>query len=754
MGRHKEMDHLHVLKSNVEKKTKIMKYFQCHLCQKEFQTKGGLAAHIRVHTGEKLYSCDICGESFAYGERLERHKTTHTDEKPFQCSICSKNCATKETLRDHVMTHTGEKRFFCAVCGKGFIKKADLNKHQPVHLDIKERPFKCSKCPMGYNDKRLLKQHLMRHKDEKPHQCDVCGEAFFRADGLRKHRMKHTGEKPHHCSVCQKSFRFKNVLLRHIQTHTSEKPFQCDICGLKLKCKNSVKIHKRTHNNIKQFKCTLCTDAFRTKEGLATHIMKHRGKKTFKCNICGKGFFTNYLFKRHLIRHKDASTPDASKPYVCKRCRDYFATDEELKKHFISEHYGDRLYQCKQCNSAFATTANYRRHIKLHIGRKPYECNVCRKRFPERYKLENHVVRHTGFEDIVKQQMETLKMERQKFKSHEDDRSYQCTVCGKRFKKMPFLMKHTKYHSEERPYRCIPCGKGFVEKYHLKRHMKVQHCLEEDMFEELIIKKQFVRIVTDSSDQQSKDDEMIYDNIEKADDEISFDYRGTKMSNKGAYNLEKTLVWCDQNSHFGHQFPVDISDATIDMVPLKEQGARTILFERDVQYVVGKKNKKSNKIVSVRGREGFFSKNNTADMYEQIHCKSENQSLTTDNEDIIGQEIVLESDIEENIGCNDGETPMSSGGDVNNCKSSKKCNAEQFRCIACGQTFSNPDNLMEHAVKDMQNALLTCNVCGIVCISANALEDHKLTHTDQMIQSGSNQIDQTLSGSCYLSMFT
>ena len=163
-------------------------------------------------------------------------------------------------------------------------------------------------------------------------------------------------------------------------------------------------------------------------------------KKPFKCHICGKGYYTKLLCKIHSTRrHIDTAAPDASKPYVCKRCKNYFTTDEELKGHLLAGHCDSDKgqYQCKQCDSVFASIFNYRRHLKLHTGRKPYECNVCRKRFIERYKLKNHLIRHKGYEDIVSQQIETLQIEKEQAEGH--DGQYHCTVCGKRFEKNGFF---------------------------------------------------------------------------------------------------------------------------------------------------------------------------------------------------------------------------------------------------------------------------------------------------------------------------
>ena len=95
--------------------------------------------------------------------------------------------------------------------------------------------------------------------------------------------------------------------------------------------------------------------------------------------------------------------------------------------------------------------------------------------------------------------------------------------------------------------------------------------------------------------------------------------------NRGNYNGENTHVLNDQSQHFGgQQFPAGISDGTVNVVRLQGQGTSTVLFEHDAQYFVGK---------SIKNHK-IDSKNNSADVYEQIRYKNENQ-------DTVEQEIVF-----------------------------------------------------------------------------------------------------------------
>mmetsp|Transcript_12514 Transcript_12514/g.38215 ORF Transcript_12514/g.38215 Transcript_12514/m.38215 type:complete len:137 (-) Transcript_12514:293-703(-) len=49
-------------------------------CDRVFQRKWNLKAHMRIHTGDKPYTCDEpgCGKKFKWSSSLQYHKRTHT----------------------------------------------------------------------------------------------------------------------------------------------------------------------------------------------------------------------------------------------------------------------------------------------------------------------------------------------------------------------------------------------------------------------------------------------------------------------------------------------------------------------------------------------------------------------------------------------------------------------------------------------------------------------------------------------------
>lgn len=53
------------------------KVHSCSQCSKTFFGKSELAAHMRVHTGDKPYVCEICNRAFTQKGNLKTHQKTH-----------------------------------------------------------------------------------------------------------------------------------------------------------------------------------------------------------------------------------------------------------------------------------------------------------------------------------------------------------------------------------------------------------------------------------------------------------------------------------------------------------------------------------------------------------------------------------------------------------------------------------------------------------------------------------------------------
>lgn len=116
--------------------------FKCKLCDKAYNSHGGLKSHILTHTGRLPYTCSYCNKAFRNSHQLKIHVRSHTGQKPLVCEFCQKGFAHRETLLTHLSMHTGIKRFLCQSCGDRFSCISNLKAHR------RSRPDTCAQLPI------------------------------------------------------------------------------------------------------------------------------------------------------------------------------------------------------------------------------------------------------------------------------------------------------------------------------------------------------------------------------------------------------------------------------------------------------------------------------------------------------------------------------------------------------------------------------------------------------------------------------
>ncbi|KAG4069733.1 hypothetical protein HA402_008571 [Bradysia odoriphaga] len=143
------------------------------------------------------------------------------ESKTFPCTECDKQFNHKGHLEEHFRIHTREKPFTCKDCGFAFSQKGHLTAHQRTHSG--ERPFECLICNVAFSQKSNLTHHMLIHKNERPFTCEICNRSFRRRDRLTHHHRTH-GEKPHKCAICLKTFRQRSHLVSHLKKIHDELP--------------------------------------------------------------------------------------------------------------------------------------------------------------------------------------------------------------------------------------------------------------------------------------------------------------------------------------------------------------------------------------------------------------------------------------------------------------------------------------------------------------------------------------------------
>lgn len=189
-------DSLSALKQHVfQKNSCTISQLTCKICDKVFENRRRMVAHMKVHEEKAKFICDQCGKMYTNQFNLENHKSSQHGEyleeyqNVYKCRLCNAKFNNRTDLYSHMKTHTKEhQQLLCDTCGKCFTNSNNLKSHMRIHQDI--RPHACALCPKRFRTRLLWKQHLHVHTGIKEFNCTVCSQSFAKQDSLRIHLRK------------------------------------------------------------------------------------------------------------------------------------------------------------------------------------------------------------------------------------------------------------------------------------------------------------------------------------------------------------------------------------------------------------------------------------------------------------------------------------------------------------------------------------------------------------------------------------
>ncbi|XP_021168972.2 zinc finger protein 436 isoform X2 [Fundulus heteroclitus] len=183
----------------------------------------------------------------------------------FACGVCGKRLKSEALLAAHARVHAGDKPHRCGVCLRGFQRAACLKHHQlQAHLraDGGQPPhaaalsaFPCHVCGKVFRFRSLLASHALIHSDVRPFSCDFCSRSFRRLGHLKRHRQVVHADgarlpQTYVCHICGKDKKCRSQLARHVIIHTGERPFTCDLCPARFNRRGNLQQHQRRMHGV------------------------------------------------------------------------------------------------------------------------------------------------------------------------------------------------------------------------------------------------------------------------------------------------------------------------------------------------------------------------------------------------------------------------------------------------------------------------------------------------------------------------
>ena len=237
----------------------------------------------------------------------EVESISSTTSSPSCCPepSCNYTTTSLSSLQAHAIMHQRKAilqaagRSVCPVCRDDFGNLATLKKHvEDTHGERRDRTIVCGlqDCGKVIDGPQFYRHVLHNHYGSKYKlKCDQCDYRATTTTHLRNHLMKHLDERPHKCDDCDKAFRTRPQLVEHqAVSHRDLEEESCDKCEKKFASKGKLAKHKQTQHSEQTHKCPECEKAFSTKAGLKSHERRvHRGEEggegSSLCPECGLG---------------------------------------------------------------------------------------------------------------------------------------------------------------------------------------------------------------------------------------------------------------------------------------------------------------------------------------------------------------------------------------------------------------------------------------------------------------------------------
>ena len=334
-----------------------IKRWKCEICKKVMKHKSTFRNHILIHENVKPFQCELCLKCFRKKANLKEHLLTHGINTGLTigchaCDVCNKTFPRRNALRAHRRNHSEERPYKCGICGREFKRSSHLKDHLPTHEGKdRKREHICHVCKAGFFSRKILVRHMRLHFAEKCHKCDVCGLGFKRKQHLKEHAVRHQEEREiYHCEECNKDYTNNKAYKNHLSVHKNEERHTCKFCNKKV-----TKLNK--------------------------HLMQmHKG-------LVHEGQHAVETWRQPKVTGKKRSTdekPTDEKPYKCSVCGQGFKRKSHLTDHSI-RHKKNREIYCEKCDKIFTNPRTFKNHMDFHDNKDEHKCKFCGKHYTKLY---------------------------------------------------------------------------------------------------------------------------------------------------------------------------------------------------------------------------------------------------------------------------------------------------------------------------------------------------------------------------------
>ncbi|XP_015437334.1 PREDICTED: zinc finger protein 91-like [Dufourea novaeangliae] len=153
-------------------------------------------------TGNQVFTCAKCPARYFKLDALEYHMTLHGSNNRFKCTECDYSSKTAQNLVKHQVVHRRQTETSEIITNLsttsdpqfGLYMRGNPNFVYPGYLRngrLKEKRYKCHKCPSAFEKREQYKVHLTLHGAKQRYRCDTCDYSVKYYANYVQHLKKH-----------------------------------------------------------------------------------------------------------------------------------------------------------------------------------------------------------------------------------------------------------------------------------------------------------------------------------------------------------------------------------------------------------------------------------------------------------------------------------------------------------------------------------------------------------------------------------
>ncbi|CAI4228693.1 unnamed protein product [Auanema sp. JU1783] len=260
------------------------------------------------------------------------------------------------------------------------------------HINItleKNQQCACKDCGKLFNSVWYLKQHAVKHSNDRPFKCKFCFKTYKFRSNLYQHkcpdRQKHLGQ------TRRGMMNLPNNTRRMETNQILKSRIEANMVADEMTTYQSSSMSDNEENDIP---ITYGLIIHRFEENSSVISQNYRAppsprpisprEKTIRPINC--------IREHQLPDHEIESyiSENKSKLHTCRKCRLLFPTEASLMRHSAA-HMKEDMYpfKCSNCRQSFESDRELRRHAQLH-GVGPWKCEQCNGVFRSSPALRRH----------------------------------------------------------------------------------------------------------------------------------------------------------------------------------------------------------------------------------------------------------------------------------------------------------------------------------------------------------------------------